>query len=191
MYYIYALFDPVNRLPFYIGKGKGDRAYHHIEGKDTQNIKKCRTIKNLLSLGVEPEVHFIAENIQDERLAYSLEFFMIRNAAAYGISLTNRIGVDLRPPCRKGTKMSAESKDKISRALRGKKKSVVMTDEHKQKISESLKGRTPKRALHIDETKLRELYLDEGLTRKQIAKLYGVSAYPINRLLKAYKISKL
>lgn len=189
MYYIYALFDPINKTPFYIGKGKGDRAYLHLEGKDTVNKKKCEMIDKIRKLGVEPEVHFITENIDDESLAYSLEYYMIKNAKKYGIDLTNRIGIDLRPPCRKGCRMSAESKNQISNSLRGRKK-LPLSEETKIKISNKLKNIEVKRALKIDEDTLRQLYLEKKMTKKEIAKLYNVSLYPINRLMKKYSIHK-
>ena len=190
MYYIYALFDPINNTPFYIGKGKGDRAYQHLKGKDMSNVKKCEKINNLRSLGIEPEVHMIVENIDDESLAYSMEYHMIKNAASYGVELTNRVGIDLRPPCRKGTNLSTETRIKISKATRGKTKSK-MTEETKIKISNKLKGIEPDMALKINEDILRSLYLDEGMSRGEIAKLYNVSLYPINRLMKKFNILKI
>lgn len=189
MYYIYALFDPINNTPFYIGKGKKDRAYQHLKGTDTNNKRKCDTINNLRSLGVEPEVHMIVENIDDESLAYSLEYHMIKNAKEYGIILTNRVGVDLRPPCRKGCSMPMKSRLKISEATKGKTK-PKMAEETKIKISNKLKGVEPKRALKINEDVLRSLYLEKDMSRGQIAKLYNVSLYPINRLMKKYNIHK-
>ena len=65
MYYIYALIDPINNVPFYIGKGKNDRAYKHLQGKDKGNKKKTDRIEIIRRLGHEPKVDFIIENKPD------------------------------------------------------------------------------------------------------------------------------
>ena len=44
-YYVYVLVDPINRIPFYVGKGKGNRMYQHLKG-DKGNKKKVRYIEN-------------------------------------------------------------------------------------------------------------------------------------------------
>ena len=30
-YYVYILINPIDLLPFYVGKGKGNRAYNHLK----------------------------------------------------------------------------------------------------------------------------------------------------------------
>lgn len=41
MYYIYALVDPINNVPFYVGKGKNKRVFSHLRGT-VKEIKRKR-----------------------------------------------------------------------------------------------------------------------------------------------------
>ena len=36
-YYLYCLIDPINNLPFYVGKGCGNRAFSHLKNLKNQN----------------------------------------------------------------------------------------------------------------------------------------------------------
>ena len=145
MYYIYALIDPINDEIFYIGKGKNKRAWEHLKhGKnDSMNKKKISMINNIRMLGFEPKVDFIVENIEDEDYAYKLEYQLIKNAYLFSISLTNRIGVDLRPPSRKGVRDSDETR--LKKSLANKRRVFgPLSAEHRENLSKSLKGKSKK-----------------------------------------------
>jgi len=52
-YYVYALIDPRNKKVFYVGKGKGNRIYAHVEASesiDTKEIEKIKTIREIRAI---------------------------------------------------------------------------------------------------------------------------------------------
>jgi hypothetical protein len=151
MYYVYGLIDSRTNLPFYIGKGKGDRWKYHYSNKCFEkeiSTKKVDMIKELKSLGYEPSVIFYAQNIDDEHIAYDIEASLIKK---YGRKyyeengiLTN-ITIDSRPPNWKdktyeeiyGYKKGKEIKEykaKQQRARGGYFKGQKHTEESKRKI---------------------------------------------------------
>ena len=79
-YYTYALIDPRNGKPFYIGKGKNDRAYRHVgharNGNVIGNTYKHRKIRRILDTGLEPIVRIISSCL-DEKTALRRESFII------------------------------------------------------------------------------------------------------------------
>lgn len=124
-YYVYKLVDPRTNVPFYVGKGKGSRAYSHLAKKSkTKNFKKDKIIDEIYSSGKEPIVDIFLTNL-DESDAYDIEQKTISKLGRIGIEkngvLTN-ICLDSRPPSQKGKKR-------------------IFTDEHRKKISEALKGK--------------------------------------------------
>jgi hypothetical protein len=58
-YYVYQLRDPRNELPFYVGKGRGYRAYEHLSGSSGDNKHKNNTIHQILREGYEVQVEFL------------------------------------------------------------------------------------------------------------------------------------
>lgn len=128
MYYIYMLIDPRKNLPFYIGKGKGRRAQTHLwEIPETRNEYKENIIAAIRSLGLEPEIRYLIENIEDETTAYNIEATLIKAYGRKGYDpggILANICEDSRPPNHKGKKYEEIYKSKeradAQRALRSK-----------------------------------------------------------------------
>lgn len=101
-YYVYFLIDPRTDQPFYVGKGKKDRAKSHL--KETQettiNIRKYNKIQSILKEGLEPKIIYYAVDLS-EQTAYNLEADLIKK---YGRKDYDEGGIllniceDNRPP---------------------------------------------------------------------------------------------
>ena len=139
-YFVYMYMDQDNS-PFYIGKGKGQRY------QPTQHMRNNRTHTycKIKSIGVDNvKIHFLHKDITDKEACswerYWIKYFgRLDNGTG---QLTNHTdGGESnagRPSPRKGVKLSAETKRKISIGCKGKRLSL----ETKRKMSEGQKGRT-------------------------------------------------
>lgn len=150
-FYVYLLIDPRDELPFYVGKGSGDRARRHLTGRDGRNKGKVERIREIRLAGYEPTVKIWSDELL-EADAYDLEEQLIElyGRRSRGGILTN-IGSRRRPPSRKGEKLSAlqkknirdnysdERRRKISIALTGKSS---ITEAGRKKLSDTKKGNT-------------------------------------------------
>ena len=138
MFYVYQYINPITSLPFYIGKGSGDRKYSHLNEtlETTENKRKYYKIQSLKKLGIDPIIEEI-KSFENEEDAYRFETLLIQTYGRKGYDtngiLTN-ICIDSNPPIRKGAKLTVEQKEKLKQRY---------TLEVRQKISETLKGRTP------------------------------------------------
>ena len=57
MYYVYELWNPITNLPFYVGKGTGNRAEKHLKYLDDNDMSlKANTIRKILAEGKVPEI---------------------------------------------------------------------------------------------------------------------------------------
>jgi hypothetical protein len=142
IFYVYALLDPIRKLPFYIGKGKNKRAYMHLNEKleKTDNKRKWHRIHKIRIAGFEPVICKIIENV-NETYALEIEKSIIRIFGRIGFEengiLTNLTeggdGIS-------GHRHSKISKIKMSNSKKGKKRQPT-SNETKNKISESNKGK--------------------------------------------------
>lgn len=89
MYYIYCYVDPITNLPLYVGKGKQDRAFVHIKHAKKERKSKNKTrflnkLESMLNEGIEPKIVFLAQNIQEENIAYDIEEAFIKQYGRKG-----------------------------------------------------------------------------------------------------------
>lgn len=127
--YVYTLIDPRNNLPFYVGKGSGERCNAHVvEAKYYVKRKslKLNKIRKLMRLGMEPIVIKVEENVSDKQ-ALDLECLLIAEMRDLGFALTNMTdGGDGA----QGYKHTEEHKQKMS----GLQKGRVFSEETKQRM---------------------------------------------------------
>ena len=177
-YYVYAHIRLDKMEPFYIGKGKGERAYdlyrndHHDAITDEYGHA----------------VVIIADHLTEEE-AYWLERDTIEDYVfnlGYGIDIKGHNDYDHELPHltnmdwggiggKSGVKHSEEHNQKISESSKGKK----MSDEAKRKMSESRKGRH-----HSEETKLK-------LSKKVICTTTGETFDSIKEASDHYKCNNI
>jgi hypothetical protein len=85
-FYVYLYVDPRDDRPFYVGKGQGNRIYHHLN--DTAETKKVQRIEELHQLGRQPRLEVLRYGLTES------EAFLVESAAIdlLGVSeLTNRL----------------------------------------------------------------------------------------------------
>jgi len=90
--YVYMLTDPVNKKPFYIGKGKDNRVFDHLNcalKDDFQNAKYDK-IREINSQGLQVE-HVIIRHGLNEKEAFIIEASLIDAFNYSGILLTNKV----------------------------------------------------------------------------------------------------
>jgi len=155
VFYVYEHWRPDTDFPFYVGKGKGARAYKFRgRNKHHQNI-----VNKLADLGMCVEVRLVASSLSEDA-AFKIEKERIAMWRDFGISLCNKTdggdgvsGFVMPDEARRkmsvakkgkpgratmaGRKHSAETKKKMSEAQKGKPKS----HEHSAKVGASNRGK--------------------------------------------------
>lgn len=157
-YYCYALMNEGE--PFYIGKGKGQRAYCHVNRSNNGRTRKDRKIQKLLREGGEITPVILLDGLSEEE-AFHLEHVLIhligRTPRGPLLNMTDggegvsglvfseqhrlRIARSAMRPCKE------ETKRKISRTLLGHvhsgetRKKLRKTPEQREAVRKSLTGR--------------------------------------------------
>lgn len=143
MFYVYEHWRPDTNTCFYVGKGKGRRAY------DMKNRNKLylAILEELNQLNLILDCRFCAINMSEDA-AFALEIQRIAYWRSKGVVLVNRTDGGPTPPSQAGIPKSAEHKAKIGAGNKGKRRSpefcahmrevgkqFVFTDEHCKKIA--------------------------------------------------------
>lgn len=78
-FYVYALIDPRSKKVFYVGKGKGNRIYAHVEASelvDVKEVEKIKTIREIRASGKEVK-HVVVRHGLTEPEAFAVEAAII------------------------------------------------------------------------------------------------------------------
>jgi hypothetical protein len=65
--YVYLYSDPRDGMPFYVGKGKGERLFAHLD--DVSDCAKTRRIAELRAAGLEPRIDVLRYGLSDAEAA--------------------------------------------------------------------------------------------------------------------------
>jgi hypothetical protein len=167
-HYVYALIDPRNKAPYYIGKGKNGRHKTHFYESalaNCRNTHKVNKIKSIRKQGYSPSNHIkILSKDLSESEALELETFFIEEIGLE--NLTNLMKTDKaksgkqnpfyeRTHSKKTRKHLSESKsgenhpfwnqalsEEHKENIRQELKNHERTEKHNKNIAEGLKGRT-------------------------------------------------
>ena len=151
-YYTYIYFDPSNNYqPFYVGKGKNDRAWDHLRlDKRNYFINK---LKGMISKGIQPIIGIYGG--LDEEFAFFLEKELISHYGRRDIGTGCLCNMTDGGEGFSGGRHTEESKRKIAESNRnldyvsiGKKVSIALTGkklspEHIEKIAAKKRGTAP------------------------------------------------
>lgn len=141
-YYVYQLVDPRTQKPFYVGEGKGKRAWSHLSfNSGCNNPHKDRIIQKIQTPGLEVEVVIVKENLtKNESREY--EKLLIEQI---GLNNLSNISSNAHPPILTGERNgffgkthTEENRKKCGDSNRGKN---IKTEEGIKSISESMKSR--------------------------------------------------
>jgi len=113
-YYVYLYIDPRNDQIFYVGKGRGNRAFSHLrdQGKSEKNLR----IHEIQSDGFQPKIEILVHGLEDESTARKIEASIIDL-----LGIVNLTNIQSGYESREFGRMSTEQ----LKALYGAKKVII------------------------------------------------------------------
>ncbi len=86
-YYVYIYIDPRDEEVFYVGKGKGNRAFAHLNSKGESD--KSKRIAEIRKQNLEPRIEILVHGLEDEMAALKVEAAVIDLIGK--VQLTNEV----------------------------------------------------------------------------------------------------
>ncbi len=142
-YYVYLWLNPLKDYqPFYVGKGKDERAVKHLKEckhetyETAKNKRKYFTVKKIIEAGLEPSIKYYKRKLYEEE-AYTLETKLIKEHGRKGIDengiLDNIMLEHFHPPGgKKGMKMPPRSEEHRKNWIKSRTGST-WTEEQKER----------------------------------------------------------
>ena len=143
-YYVYEYVDPATKIPFYIGKGQGDRRFYHLKNlNDVTNPHKTNKIKKLLKEGLRPIINLIKTGLTETQ-SFELEKELIKKYGRFDLGHGSLLNLSDGGEGKSGWVPTEEYRINMSNSTKGDKNGMfgkTHTEETKNKIREKSIGR--------------------------------------------------
>lgn len=141
-YYIYFHINPLTNKVFYVGKGKGKRAWSkgHRSQYWKNTVNKYGYIIDIVEDNLTEEIAFEREKFYIQKIGRKNLCNLTDGGEGQSGIIRSEETRKKISECHKGKKLSEETKSKISESKKGIV-SYIKTDEQKKKISERQLGR--------------------------------------------------